>query len=444
VAAGEGAQQASSAVAEVARSAQQMALSAHEAARIAQSGGQSVQEARWSIADCIINLSQWRQAIGAYESYVAAFPGDAKVAEANRRIGILKDLANYQTLVNENGIKAFDAQFQMAQIIETQLTNSAKAIVEYQKVATNYPRSHLAPEALHAIGLILLRNGDMDRAREVLHSVADLYPDSPLADDSLFRVAKSYEDEAQQLASLNRVTSLGLNGDIAQQRAYKWAASNSTQQRARQLEKLSKARDNSKKDADYQEASNAFGNAAFDDANTTLAVNQALNDQVMMTASQLADRQDKINTALRKAVAVYDEASRVAGGDKAGEALLRMAVIYSEKLGEPQAAMATWLEIVRQFSGTSVAEEASWQIAQNYERSGKYAEAVEAYKNFLRNYRRSPKAPEAQFFVAENYEHLGQWVSAMDQYTNYLNNFPDGTLAQKAREQINFIKTYRL
>ena len=106
--------------------------------------------------------------------------------------------------------------------------------------------------------------------------------------------------------------------------------------------------------------------------------------------------------------------------------------------------MATWLEIVRQFSGTGVAEEASWQIAQFYERSGKYAEAVEAYKGFLRNYRRSPKAADAQFGIAENYEHLGQWVAAMDQYTNYVNNFPQGALAGKAKEQINFIKTYRL
>jgi len=69
---------------------------------------------------------------------------------------------------------------------------------------------------------------------------------------------------------------------------------------------------------------------------------------------------------------------------------------------------------------------------------------VEAYKSFLRNYRRSPKAPEAQFFIAENYEHLGQWISAMDQYTNYVQNFPEGTLIQKAKEQISFIKTYRL
>ena len=69
---------------------------------------------------------------------------------------------------------------------------------------------------------------------------------------------------------------------------------------------------------------------------------------------------------------------------------------------------------------------------------------AEAYKAFLRNYRRSPRAQEAQFSIAENYEHLGQWVPAMDQYTNYVTNFPEGPLATKAREQINFIKTYRL
>ena len=39
---------------------------------------------------------------------------------------------------------------------------------------------------------------------------------------------------------------------------------------------------------------------------------------------------------------------------------------------------------------------------------------------------------------------LGQWISAMDQYTNYVQNFPEGTLVQKAKEQISFIKTYRL
>jgi TolA-binding protein len=121
-----------------------------------------------------------------------------------------------------------------------------------------------------------------------------------------------------------------------------------------------------------------------------------------------------------------------------------MATIFDERLKDPAAAMAAWLEIVRQFSGTSVAEDASWRIAQHYERQRKYDKAIEHYKAFLRNYRRSPKAGDAQFAIAENYEHLGQWVNAMDAYTNYINNFPSGPMVNKAREQINWIKAYRL
>ncbi|MHC4112988.1 MAG: tol-pal system YbgF family protein, partial [Planctomycetota bacterium] len=164
----------------------------------------------------------------------------------------------------------------------------------------------------------------------------------------------------------------------------------------------------------------------------------------MLTAAQLADRQDKINAALRKAVKAYTQASRVPGGDKAGDALLKMATIYDQQLKDSSAALATWLEIVRQFSGTAVAENASWRIAQYYEREGEYAKAIEAYRAFLRNYRRSPKAGNAQFAIAENSEHLGQWVDAMDAYTNYINNFPSGPMVTKAREQINWIKAYRL
>ena len=163
-----------------------------------------------------------------------------------------------------------------------------------------------------------------------------------------------------------------------------------------------------------------------------------------LTASQLADRQDKINAALRKAVASYQRAAKVPTADKADESLLRMAVIYGEQLKDPDQAMETYREIVRQFSGTAVAEDASWRIAQHHERQGEYAQAIEAYDAFLRNYRRSARASEAQFAIAENYEQLGEWVKAMDAYTNYINNFPDGPKVAKARQQINWIRQYRL
>lgn len=130
--------------------------------------------------------------------------------------------------------------------------------------------------------------------------------------------------------------------------------------------------------------------------------------------------------------------------DKADDALLQMAQIYDERLKDTNAAMSTWEEIVRQYSGTAVAEDASWKMATNYESQMEHAKAIAAYQAFFRNYRRSERAGQAQAAIAENYEQLGEWVQAMDAYTNYVNNFPEGPLLEKAREQINWIKTYRL
>ena len=56
----------------------------------------------------------------------------------------------------------------------------------------------------------------MAEAREKWRQVAAQYPDSPLADDALFQIGKSYEDEAARLAGLTREASLDNNKDVAQ------------------------------------------------------------------------------------------------------------------------------------------------------------------------------------------------------------------------------------
>ncbi len=408
--------------------------------------GNWVKDAKWSIAECTINLSQWRQAMNGYEAYARDYSGDAKVPEANRRIGILKDLVRYQTLVDEEGQrKAFDAQYQIAKIVLEQLSNRVKAVIEYRKVVENWPESHLADDALHAIGTTYLSMGETDKAREAAKSVAKEYPGSPLADDALYMVGKSYEDEANKFAVATRAKTIALAQETAQREAYR----NVQQARVRQMDEQQKIIASLKQGgmgqkAELEEAKAAAVNLWSNVANVKLEVERAGQVVEALTAVQLANRQDKINAALRKAVGAYEEASKVAGGDKAGDALLRMSTIYYERLKDSSAAMAAWLEIVRQFSGTAVAEDASWRIAQYYEREEKYAEAIEAYRAFLRNYRRSPKAADAQFAIAENSEHLGQWIDAMDAYTNYINNFPSGPMLNKAREQINWIKAYRL
>lgn len=407
--------------------------------------GQFRQDAKWAIAECTINLSQWREAMDAYREYVKAYPKDAKAAEANRRIEVLKDLARYQGLVDEEGQrKAFDAQHQIATIVRTQLSNPVKAIIEFRKVAANWPQSRLADDALYAVGTAYLSLGETEKAREALLEVAQKYPASILADDALYMLGKSFEDEATKLATVTRDKTLARNKEVAQRRAYQMAQSYRYKQQEGRAKRIAILKQAGKgQSAEFEEASLAGNYGQFNDANVRLFAQKAIQEVETLTAIQLADRQDKINAGLRKAVEAYTKASKVAGADKADEALLQMATIYDQRLKDSEAAMATWLEIDRQFRGTSVAEDASWRVAQTYERQGKYAEAIEAYNTFLRNYRGGTRAGQAQFAIAENYEHLGQWVKAMDSYTNYITNFPDGPLATKAKGQITWIKTYR-
>jgi len=407
--------------------------------------GNWIQQAKWAIAECRVNLSQWHEAMLAYADYAQAYPKDARAAEAQRRMGVAKDLARYQALVDEKGQrKAFDAQFQIGRIVEQQLGNPTKAIIEYRKVAANWPDTHLADDALFTVGTILLSLGETLRGREALLEVAEKYPESPLADDALLKIGQSYEAEAEQLAGVTREGSREKNKEIAQRQAYDVVQAGRRQAQRDNDALVAALRGKGQaKQAEVAQARYAANFLQFSLANTTVAAQAAEQQVESLTASQLADRQDKINAALRKAVATYRQAARVPAADKADEALLQMARIYDDKLKDAEAAMATWQEIVRQFSGTSVAEDASWRIAQYHERKREYAEAIAAYQAFLRNYRRSEKASAAQFAVAESYEHLGEWVKAMDAYTNYINNFPNAPMVQKAREQIAWIKTYR-
>lgn len=405
-----------------------------------------VKQARWSIAECKINLSRWSDAIDDYQQFAAAYGEDPQVATAKQRIEILKDLNRYQKVVDEEGQrKAFDAQYQIAVITRGKLNNSVKSIIEFRKVVDNWPESHLADDALYQIGVTYLDLRETEKSREALLAAAEKYPTSPLADDALLKVGESFEQQATSFAAVTRDTSVAAGNEEAQKLAYFRSQGNRRSNRMRGEDLVSQLKDAGKyAQADELVARNAANFKQFDLANAQVVANWAGQQAEVFTAAQLADRQDKVNAALRHAVASYRKASALVTGDKADDALLRMAKIYDGQLKDPDAAMETWQEIVKQFSGTSVAEDASWKIAQYHEDHGDYQQAIDAYQAFLRNYRSSGRGGQAQSAIAENYEHLGEWVAAMDAYTNYLNNFPQGPLAAKAKEQISWIKTYRL
>ena len=165
--------------------------------------------------------------MGAYAEFQQAYPKDTRIVEAARRIEVLKTLDRFQDVIDEPGQrKAFDAQYQMAAIVRTQLANPVKANIEYRKVAKNWPKSHLADDALFEIGEIYLELGETELARAALLEAANSYPESPLADDALLMVGMSYVSEADRLTAVDRGKSQAIAKDIAQRQAYHIAQDN--------------------------------------------------------------------------------------------------------------------------------------------------------------------------------------------------------------------------
>ncbi|MEQ8785820.1 MAG: tetratricopeptide repeat protein [Pirellulaceae bacterium] len=402
---------------------------------------------RLAIAECQINLSKWRDARRIYEAYLQQYPQDGQVAMAQSRIQVLKNLDRYQTLLNDKTIERNrdDAQYQIGRIVREQLGNNVKAIEEFRKVVVDYPKSDLADDAQLEIGRSLLALGREEQARGALLEVPSKFPNSPVADDALYLVGQSYEQQAHRLASVSAATVLAQEFERNQRGAYQVFNENLAEQK-----RLSTARRDELKSQgkavqlDLEEAAGAFRyNASNFDiiANTT---RQAEQKAASETALQVANRQDRINEALREAVAAY---SRATGdyplGDMTDESLLRIAQIYETELKDRDAAMKTYQRVVELFPGTPVAEDAAWKLASFYEQQGKYTLAAEAYRDFIRKHPASGRVADAQFALAEVYEQLGKWVEAMDAYEVFRQKFAGHPNAQLAAEQINWIKAYR-
>ena len=105
--------------------------------------------------------------------------------------------------------------------------------------------------------------------------------------------------------------------------------------------------------------------------------------------------------------------------------------------------MESYAQLAKLFSGTPVAEDASWRVANFYREGRKFDQAIAALRDFIRSYPASPRVADAQFALAEVLERKGDYGDAMDAYEIFRQKFAKHPKAQLAQEQINWIKTYR-
>jgi len=423
------------------------ALSVYERVLDEYPGCAVIADVKLTMAECHINLSQWSKARRIYEEFPAQYPKHAQAATASSRLPVLKQLDRYQSLLADQAISRNkdDAQYQIARIVLSQLNNRIKAIEEFGKVVNDHPKSDLADDAQLEIGKALLALNRRDEAREALRLVAQIYTTSPSADDALYLIGQSYEQQALSLATVTQQIAWQSAFERNQRGAYAQfnsvLAKQTREQSARRAQLKSEGKS---KELGLNEAADAF---RYNGVNFDNISNSARNAEVLAqteSALQVANKQDRINDAYRAAVAAYLQvAADYPLGDKTDDSLLQIAQIYDTKLKDRASAMATYQRVVKFFPGTPVAEDAAWKVADFYAQEDKFAAAATAYREFIRNYPGSGRVADAQFALAEILEQLGKWVDAMDAYEVFRQKFSAHPKARLAADQINWIKAYR-
>jgi TolA-binding protein len=288
-------------------------------------------------------------------------------------------------------------------------------------------------------------DGTYLEARLELLEVPKRYPNSPAADDALYLVAHSYEQQAEQLAAVTLEGAKKMAFERGQRGAYLTFNNQAMVQQEQAAGRRAQLKKEGKElELGLEEASTAWrmNGGNLDYLSNTLRAAEIQSETE--SALELANRQDRINEAYRQAVAAYSLAANdYPLGDMTDDSLLQMAQIFEVHLKDRPAAMTTYQSIVKFFPGTPVAEDAAWKVATFYEEEGKYDEAGTAYRDFIRNYPASGRVADAQFALAESLEQRGKWVEAMDAYETFRQKFTSHPKAALALEQINWIKTYR-
>ena len=410
-------------------------------------GAKLVPSVKFAIAECQINLSQWRKARLLYDEYLKSHKTSSQAKTALARIDVLKNLDRYQKLLDDPEVtrNKDDAQFQIGRIVLERLRYTEKAIREFRKVVVKHAKSHLADDAQLEIGKAYLALGRMDEARAELLKVPADYPGSPQADNALYMIGQSYEQQAKRLATVTVQLARAEAYERGQRFAYQATAEALKKDIALQsdLQKNLKAQ-GKRRDFDLNSPNDNIRISGRLRANI---INQSRAAEVQAeteSALEVANRQDKINDAYRNSVAMYVRAAtEYPLGDQTSESLLRMAEIYESQLKDRVAAMETYQKVVKFFPGTPVAEDAAWQVARFHEEEEKFKEAVDAYRDFIRNYPASKRVADAQYAMAEALEQLGRWVEAMDAYQTFREKFAKHPKSNQAQEQINWIKAYR-
>ena len=375
--------------------------------------GNVTSEAYIEAAQCLENIGRWDEARELYELYARKFPKYKHVGLAKQRLALLNQILQYEDFIasNPDHPKQAEAQYQIAVILYKQFKNHTKAAVEFAKVADRHAEHVRAADALFTAGTAQLRAENFPDARRLYQQVVTRYADSRLADDAQFWIGHTYEYAARALGKLDasrivlKKRSLTarrrLAGDLELRRFY-----------------------HSEAEAGVEVPEDIWGGDRFG----VLA---------------LGSVRDRVNADLFAAIREYREvAEQFRIGDMADDALLRIGVIYTDYLNDPEKGLAAYQQLLASYPGSKQAVDALFEVGAYQMDQKKYDEAIKLYEQFIFNYPTDEKAEDAMIAIARAHVQQKAWGKALDAYQSYLNAHPEGRHAEAARAQVEWIRMY--
>jgi len=325
------------------------------------------------------------EAIARYREVIRKFPDNEVAGEAFYRIGVK----------------------------QTELNHSAEAITAFRNVPTAH---RLADRAAYAIAWVYYDQGKFDEANAQYISVADQFPNSPLAADSLARVGQYWmekEQYADAMKYFNRAFQLVQPGSLALSVAYKLGVSA------------------------FYAKNYPVALIGFDKVVTDYPTSEFAEESLFMKARAL-DLQDQ-STPARDAYLQYlaKYPKRELGLDAALGAGRASLAIKQYAQARADLAKATQLyEDLKKLPGVltdrtkAVMAEVQYYLAESYFEENNFAEAFRGYAAVPDN--QEPWASRALLQMAKCSGQLGNLQDAKDVLQSLVTRYPKSDAAQQA------------
>ena len=284
---------------------------------------------------------------------------------------------------------------------------------KFEAVAEKYPDSSRAPDALftagklyHDLYKISRVSADLDHSIELFSKLVERFGQNHLADDAQYWVAHTYEMQGRLIG--------GPDPD------------------AKLLEVLTdEGRRTLRADLDLRRRFNPDATPP-----PPPAVPAGLGS---------AEREERARELLGSAVKAY---ARVAGehklSDRAPEALVRIGKINARFLKDADAATEAYRQLLEKYPGTRLAVAEQCAVGQAYVRRGELKEAERLLKVFMASFPNHERYGDALLFMAECHRRQKEYVKALDDYQTFLSRRPGSPRAGEVREEIAWLKKYRL